>query len=466
MTIQNAAASYRSPLLIKAVRDIRQKGLLYFFHDLWREKGDPVRVQIGGSTRYLIVHPDYIQQINVTQRAKYGKTVTYAAVRRLVLGNGLVTSEGELWRRQRRLLSPFFTPRSIEQFLPIFISEAQRMRTRWEQLAATGEPVEMIGEMMQLTARIVLRTLFSLSDEAEIRDTAHDVDFLLNFVTQNQLNPLQAPLWLPTKHNRAYHQVRARIDAFINALIAKRRAMPVEDYPNDMLSKLMLARDEETGEPMSDELIRDEAITMYFAGHETTARALAFAWYALAAEPEVAAALHAEIDRTIGAQMPTVELLKRMPYTVQVLKETLRLYPSAPIYGRDVLEDDVLGGVTIKRGAQLILMPFCTHRHPEFWDEPLRFDPERFTPEREAARHPYAFYPFAAGQRICIGNNFALLEMHVLLSMLAAQFAPHRQAGHQLSLELVGSLGARTGVWMHIVPRQTNRRVTSARIAL
>jgi cytochrome P450 len=453
MTIQNVAASYRSPLLIKAARDIRQKGLLRFFHDLWREKGDPVRVQIGSSTMYLVAHPDYIQQINVTHRAKYGKLATYAAVRRLLLGDGLVTSDGALWRRQLRLLSPFFTPRGIEQFLPIFISEAQRTRTRWEQLAATGKPIEMIGEMMQLTARIVLRTLFSLSDEAEIRDTAHDVDFLLNFVTQMQLKPLQAPLWLPTKQNRAYHQARARIDAFINALIARRRTMPVEDYPNDMLSKLMLARDEETGEPMSDDLIRDEAITMYFAGHETTARALAFAWYALATEPEVATKLHAEVDRTIGTQTPTIELLKQMPYTAQVLKETLRLYPSAPIYGRDVVEDDVLGGVKIERGTQLTLLPFCTHRHPEFWDEPLRFDPERFTPEREAARHPYAFHPFAAGQRICIGNNFALLEMHVLLSMLAAQFAPRRQAGHQIALELVGTLGSRTGVWMHIVPR-------------
>ncbi len=453
MALQNLAVGYRSPLLIKAIRDISRKGLLQFFHDLWREYGDLVRVQIGSNVLYLVIHPDYVQHINVTQRAKYAKTDTYEGLRRLLLGNGLVTSEGALWRRQRRLLAPFFTPRGIEQFLPIFIDEAQRTRKRWEQLAAHGEPIEMIGEMMTLTARIVLRTLFSLSDESEMRDTAQDVGYLLNFVTQLQLQPLQAPLWLPTARNRAYRQALARVNAFIGQLIAKRRALPVEAYPNDLLSKLMLARDEETGEAIPDALIRDEAMTIYFAGHETTARALAFAWYALAAEPEVTAKLHAEIDRTLGLGEPTVETLKQMPYTLQVLKETLRLYPSAPIYGRDAVEDDEIGGVPIKRGASLSLVPFCTHRHPEFWDDPLRFDPERFTPEREAARHPYAFHPFAAGQRICIGNNFSLLEMHVLLSMLAAQFAPRRQPGHQLELELFGTLGSRTGAWMQIVPR-------------
>ncbi|MCS6871656.1 MAG: cytochrome P450 [Anaerolineae bacterium] len=431
-----------------------QKGLLNFFYDLWREYGDLVRVEMGRNRFYLAVHPDHVQHLTVTHRAKYDKRASYDDVRRFLLGNGLVTSTGDAWRRQRRLLSPYFTPRSIEQFLPIFISEAQRTRKRWEQLATRGEPVEMINEMMQLTARIILRALFSLTDEREICDTAHDVDYMISFVAFVQMSPIRLPLWVPTSRNRTYLKARARTHAFVRKLIAQRRAMPVEDYPNDMLSKLLLARDEETGAPMSDDLVLDEAITMYFAGHETTARGLAFAWYALAGEPEVAAKLHDEIDRVIGDSDPTVEKLKEMPYTLQVLKETLRLYPPAPFYARDAVEDDVLTGEPIKAGTRIMLTPFCTHRHPDFWREPLRYDPERFSPEQEAARHPYAFHPFAAGQRICIGNNFSLLEMHVLLSMLAAQFAPRRQPGHQLELELFGTLGARTGVWMHIVPRQ------------
>ena len=443
---------YRSPLFIDAFRKLRRKGILNFFHDIWREHGDLTRIQIGNVVTYLAIHPDHVHHITVEHRANYDKGASYDIVRRFMLGDGLVTSVGDLWKRQRRLLSPFFTPRGIEQYIPIFISEAEKLRARWEKFAAQGEPIEMLEEMMRLTAIIILRTLFSTATDKEMRDTAHDVDFLIAYVS-NQLNPLHMPVWAPTKRNREYHHVRARINAYIDSLIEARRAMPVDEYPNDMLSKLMLARDEETGEGMSNELIRDEAITMFFAGHETTARALAFTWYALAGAPEVSAKLHAEIDSTIGTGTPTVEALKRMPYTLQTVKETLRLYPSAPMYVRDAVVDTVLDGMPIKRGTRVMLMPYCTHRHPEFWQAPDRYDPDRFTPEREAAQHPYAFHPFAAGQRICAGNNFALLEMHILLGMLAAQFAPRRKAGHEIQLELAGTLGSRNGIWMHIAQR-------------
>lgn len=455
MAVQTMQGSYRSPLFIDAIRTINRKGMLDFFYDIWRKHGDLTRVQIGNMVSYLAVHPDHVHHINVAaeRRANYDKAASYDAVRRLMLGNGLVTSVGDVWKRQRRLLSPFFTPRGIEQYIPIFISEAEKLRVRWEKFAAQGEPIEMITEMMRLTSIIILRTLFSTTSDEEVHSTAHDVDFLIAFTSNFLLKPLRAPLWVPTKQNTEYHQVRARINTYINSLIAKRRAMPVDEYPNDMLSKLMLARDEETGEGMSDELIRDEAVTMFFAGHETTARALAFTWYALAGEPEVSAKLHAEIDSTIGTATPTVEALKRMPYTLQTVKETLRLYPSAPMYVRDVVTDDVLDGITIKRGTRMMLMPYCTHRHPDFWDEPERYNPDRFAPEQEAARHPYAFHPFATGQRICAGNNFALLEMHILLGMLAAQFAPRRKAGHQPQLEMAGTLGSRNGIWMHIEQR-------------
>ncbi|MCS6871655.1 MAG: cytochrome P450 [Anaerolineae bacterium] len=453
MAVQNVSAGFYSPFLVKALREIGRKGTLYFFYDLWREYGDLVRIQIGRNVSYLVVHPDHVQQVNVTHRNKYDKRASFEKARKLLLGNSLIVSTGDLWKRQRRLLSPFFTPRGIEQYLPIFISEAQKLCQHWERLAAQGEPIEMIEEMMRLTAAIIVRTLFGTTQESEVRRTTHDVDFLVAFLADTQIKPFSFPLWVPTKRNRLYRETRARIHAYIDSLIAERRALPVENYPNDMLSKLMLARDEETGAPIPDDLIREEAITMFFAGHETTARGLAFAWYALASEPEVEAKLHAEIDQVLGSGTPTVETLKQLPYTLQVLKETMRLYPPAPLYVRDVVEEDRMAGQTIQAGAQIILMPYCTHRHPDFWHEPSRYDPDRFLPEQEAARHPFAFHPFAAGQRICIGNNFALLEMHVLLSMLAARFAPRLKRGHQVELAVGGTLQAKNGLWMHIVPR-------------
>jgi len=230
--------------------------------------------------------------------------------------------------------------------------------------------------------------------------------------------------------------------------------MPEAQWPNDLLSKLMLARDEETGEAMSDTLLRDESVTMFFAGHETTARTMTFTWYALAKHPDVARKLHDEIDAVVGDRLPTIDDLKRMPYTLQIIKETLRLYPAAPLYVRDAVQTDVIDGMRIDAGAQILLSPFLTHRHPGFWPDPERFDPERWLPEREAAMHPYAYHPFAAGQRICLGNNFSLFESHLLLVLLARRFAPTLTDPQFVTqLDMAGTLFSRNGMPMRIMPR-------------
>jgi cytochrome P450 len=267
-----------------------------------------------------------------------------------------------------------------------------------------------------------------------------------------QIGP-SVPLWVPTKQNRRYKELRDFTHGAIGDIIAARRAADPSTWPDDLLTRLMNARDEDTGEAMAETLLRDESLTIFFAGHETTARTMTFAWYALAANPEVEARLHEELDRELGGRVPTVEDLQRLPYTMGVVKEVLRLYPAAPFYLRDAFEADTISGFEIPPGAAVMLSPYYTHRHPDFWPDPERFDPDRWTPEHEAARHRYAYHPFAVGQRICIGNNFSLLETHLLLAVLAQHFAPRLRPGYEPQWEMKGVLGLANGLPMTIARR-------------
>jgi cytochrome P450 len=205
---------------------------------------------------------------------------------------------------------------------------------------------------------------------------------------------------------------------------------------------------------MPDQLLRDQSITIFFAGHETTARTLTFLWYALSQEPEAEARIHGELDAVLGDCPPSIEDLKGLPYTLQAIKETLRLYPPAPVYVRDAVDSDVLDGMPVAAGTSMMLFPYCTHRHPGFWEDPERFEPSRWLPEREAGRHPYAYHPFASGQRICLGNHFSLFESHLLVAILASRFAPRSLPGHQPIVDMAGTLISRNGLPMLIEKRR------------
>ncbi|MBV9787599.1 MAG: cytochrome P450, partial [Chloroflexi bacterium] len=438
----SSAPHRRSRFAVDIALEVQRQGLLTFFESTWRRYGDQARIQLGPQTIMLVVHPDHVHRVTVEQRDTYAKLTSYDGVRNLLLGDGLVASNGALWRRQRRLMAPFFTPRAIETYLPVFAEDGVWFRERWNAVVQRGEPVDILTEMSVLTASIILKSMFSLETPDTIGWVKEAVETMIGFASSRQMNPFHAPLWMPTSRNRAYLDARNRVREYIQGVIAQRRAQPPESWPNDLLTRMMNARDEETGEPMSDVLLRDESITIFFAGHETTARTLSFLWHALAEHPEVAARLHAEIDAVLGDDVPTLDHLKRLPYTLQVIKETLRLYPAAPMYARDAAASDEIDGVAVPQGARMIVMPYLTHRHPDFWPDPLRFDPDRWTPEQEAARHPYAYYPFAAGQRVCIGNNFSLFESHVLVAMLARHFTLRKLPGHTPQWWMDGTLGS------------------------
>lgn len=440
------------PGMLRFLRGVRQHGFLELAGALWREHGDVFQVRIGPRTLVFAMHPDAVERVNLSHRQSYDKRASYDGVRRYLLGQGLVVSTGELWRRQRRLMAPFYTPKGVQAYAELMIRDGARLAERWQALAREGAEVEIAEEMTIITASIILKAMFSTETMESIDEIRDAVATMIAFVDTQMLG-VWVPLWVPTAKNRRYLAARELVRRTIADIVAERRATDEARWPDDLLSRLMKARDEETGQPMSEALLHDESLTTFFAGHETTARTMTFAWYALAAHPHVAERLHAELDRELGGRMPTADDLRRLPYALQVIKEVLRLYPAAPFYARDVVHADQLGGFDVPAGATVMLSPYYTHRHPDFWDDPEAFDPDRWTREREAARHAHAYHPFAAGPRICIGNSFSLLESHLLLAILAQRFTPRLRPGFQPRWVMRGTLDIAGGLPMVLAAR-------------
>ncbi|MGF1505534.1 MAG: cytochrome P450 [Anaerolineae bacterium] len=442
-----------SPFIIDVALDAARSGMLSIWEENWRTYGDLSRVVIGSQATYLVVHPDDVRYIVLDNRDNFIKGDSHKSVRELLLGNGLFTSNGEMWKRQRRLMAPFFTPRGIMQFGDTMLKHGERMMARWDALAQDGDYVDMPTEMMSITASIILEAMFSVEEGHDIVRLKDALEYVLAFTAKRGFVP-GIPLEIPTPANQKYKRAVQLLDEFVYGIINGRRDLPEAEWPDDLLSKLMRARDEETGEPMPDAIIRDEVFTAFFAGHETTAKTLAFAWYSLARCPEHAERLFAEVDTVLGGKETlALDDLKALAWTLYALNETLRLYTAAPIYARDVLADDEIGGYHVPAGAIVSLSPYLTHRHPAFWEDPERFDPERFLPENEEGRHPYAYHPFGGGPRICIGNNFALMESHILMAMLARRFRAQLKPGHELKVTMMGTIEPVGGIPMRIVRR-------------
>ncbi|MCA9836064.1 MAG: cytochrome P450 [Trueperaceae bacterium] len=409
---------------LKNIVDMSQKGLLEFIEKNRQIYGDIFEVQMGPKKLVIVINPEHVRHITMMQASNYEKLESYDGVRKYIIGNGLVTSTGEVWKRQRRLMAPFYTPRGIESFAGIMLRDTLAARERWRQLATEQPDIEMFDEMALVTASIVLKAIFSTESPEAILEIKEAVETMTDYAGSKLTNPLKPPDWVPTGENNRYWKAHKSTHDFINKIIDARLKMDEADYPDDLLSKLITATDPETGERMSRDMLRDEALTNFFAGYETSARTMTHVWYALAQNPEVKARLHEELDRELGVEEPSLATLKRLPYTLRVIKEALRLYPPAPVYAKDVIEDDVMDGYRISKGSVVLLCPYFTHRHPEFWDEPQSFNPDRHAPENEKLRHPQAFHPFGSGPRICLGNHFSLLETHIILAILAREFDP------------------------------------------
>lgn len=422
--------------------------MLHFAGEYWHEYGDIFEVRVGPKKLVVVIHPDHVRHVTLTNAPNYDKLESYDPVRKYVIGDGIVTSTGELWKRQRRLMAPFYTPRGVQEFANIFLHDALAMTERWRQLAVNQSQVEMLDEMALITASIILKAIFSTESERDILQIKDSVETMISYASKYNMRPIRVPDWVPTVDNRQYWKARQKVHNYINTVLNTRLAMDESEYPDDLLSKLITAEDPETGERMSRDLLRDEALTNFFAGYETSARAMSYTWYALTQNPDVKAKLHEELDCELGDQVPTLDDLKRLPYTLRTIKETLRLYPPAPMYARDVVDDDVMDGYRIEKGTVMILLPYFTHRHPDFWNDPMRFEPNRHTPQAEKERHPQAYHPFASGQRICLGNHFSLLETHIMLAILAQRFDPQLPPHYEADFVVDGILNISNGLPM------------------
>jgi cytochrome P450 len=388
---------------------------LDFLTQTAREYGDVACFRFGLRRCYLVNHPDLIEQVLVTDARHYSKHFG-ARNYKPVLGNGLVTSEGDFWRRQRRLAQPAFLRSRLAGYAPVMVDLTRKMLADdWRD----GLRVDLHAELSRLTSAIALKTLFNLDDSSErdaYTDSLREVFMLLS---QRFRRLVTLPHWMPTPNNIRLWRGLARLRALVDGFIRQGRAR--KEPGEDLLSRLLLAQDED-GSRMTDAQLRDEAMTLYLAGHETTALTLCWTWYALARQPRVEERLVAEWDSVLAGRAPTVEDLPRLPYTEHVITESMRLYPPVYLIGRQALDRRELGGFVVPRGTTVFLSQWVTHRDGRFYDDPLEFRPERWA-DGLAQRLPrYAYFPFGGGPRICIGNGFAMMEAVLLLATIGRQY--------------------------------------------
>lgn len=368
------------------------------------------------------------------------------------LGEGLLTSEGELWRRQRRILAPAFQTKRIASFAPVMTAATEAMLARWD-VHPKEKPLNIAEEMMRLTLDIIGRTMFSSDLGEHGAAIGRSVSEYQEFAGRPSIvDLLNLPEWLPRLGPARARQAVGALDQAMTAIIAKRRAG--ETAANDLLSLLLAARDEETGEGMSDTMIRDEVATIFTAGHETTANGLAWTWYLLSLHPRERGALEAELESVLAGRSPIADDLPGLAYTRMVFDEAIRLYPPAHTLAREALDDDEILGHRIPKGSSIVISPWLLHRHKKLWIEPERFDPERFRPEAAAKRHRYAYIPFGGGPRICIGMGFALQEAILILATVAQRYRLRLAPGHRVEPVGLITLRPKGGLPMYLEPRR------------
>lgn len=382
--------------------------------------GDVVYLRVGPLKMFVVRNPDIIQHVLQKNNRNYWKGRQLKVIEPLV-GKGLLTSEGDFWRRQRRLAQPAFHRRQIAALAQTMIDSADHMLDRWESLAASGQRFDAAAAMMRLTLDIVSRTLFSSALTRRELDRVAET-FTPVLEETNRRSQRIFHFWdrLPTRRNRAYRRGIASLEQTVYDIIARRRASGEEK--DDLLGMLMAARDEQTNQFMDDKQLRDEAMTIFLAGHETTAVTLSWALALLSRHPDVREKLFHEVDTVLQGRKPTPESAQQLAYTRMVIDETMRLYPPAVAVVREAYAGDVLGDFPIEGGAQVVINIHGVHRHPDFWENPEGFQPERFTPQAQKNRHKYAYLPFSAGPRVCIGNHFALMEATLILAMIAQRY--------------------------------------------
>ena len=447
----STAPGPRGNLLLGTLPDMLRRGFFSVLMDGWRAYGDLVCFRMGSKIVYLIVRPEHVAHVLIKNRDNYTKRAHRA---RPLIGDGLAASNGELWKRQRRFLQPHFTMQSVRSLSASMGEAANRIAERWEHYADRGEIVDIAEEMLFFALDAICRTITGTEARVDAQGLRRAIDEAVGFVsTKSQV--FRLPLALPTATNRRFKRALATIDEFVYDAIARRRMSDANE--GNLLSALLRASGKVGGTTIPEQLLRDEVVTLFLAGHETTARALAWTCHLLAQHPEAEAAVHAELDAVLDGRAATAADAPRLRTIEYAFQETMRLYPPIWVFPREASADDTLGGYVIPAGSTIMVSPYLTHRHPEFWDEPERFRPERFAPE-SAGRPIYqnSYYPFGLGPRACIGAQFALLEATIVLSTLMQRFQLRPIPGHAVEPDFGSMLQPKGGLWMKIYHRRSN----------
>jgi cytochrome P450 len=389
------------------------RDILGFYMRCVRDYGDCVYFRLGTRRLALLNHPDFIERMLIHDNKNFAKMTYVLSLIVPLLGNGLLTSDGDFWLRQRRLIQPVFSKQRIASYAGCMVEYAQRMVESWHD----GEVRDIHADMVRLTLQIVAKVLF----DADVANDAPEVGQALEVVMHNFLNRwgsfLPLPAWFPTGGNLRFHRSIRQLDKIIYRFIAERRAS--RQQRNDLFSILLHARDEDDGRQMTDKQLRDEAMTLFLAGHETTANAMGFTWYLLAQHPEVETKLLDELQRELGGRAPAAEDVPRLKYAESVILESMRLYPPAYSFGRIAREDCEFGGYRVPAGTTVLVSQWVMQRDPRYWPDPEKFRPERWLEPGIKQLPKFAYFPFGGGPRQCIGNTFAMMEAVLLLTTIA-----------------------------------------------
>jgi cytochrome P450 len=416
--------------------------------------GDVVYFRIGPRRGYLLTNPEDVRHVLQDNARNYHKSPLYDKLR-LFLGNGLLTSEDDLWLRQRRIAQPAFHRQRMTALAGVMAEAARDAAARWQPFASAGQPVDVDEEMMRLTRTVVVRALLG-ADLGPFTSTIDQAWAIVNQHVGESFWSLGFADGWPTRKNRRFQAARAVLRGAVDHVITERRRAPSDSA--DLLSMLMSARDEETGEAMTDEQLRVEVTTFLLAGQETTSLALTWTWYLLSQNARARQRLEGELDVVLDGRPPEYPDLANLPYLRMVIDEAMRLYPPAWGFSRQALADDRIGGFLLPRGWLAFVIPYVLHRLPAFWTDPDAFEPERFSPERSADRPKFAYIPFGAGPRQCIGNQFALIETQLIVATLAQAYRLQLVPRHRAEPWPLITLRPRYGMPMTIERRTPAHR--------
>jgi cytochrome P450 len=419
------------------------RDMLGLFTRTAREFGGIAQFKLLNSTYFLITNPDYVKYILQDNHKNFirGRSVETG---RSLLGNGLPLIDGDFWLHERRLLQPAFHRERIAGLTTTASYVIDSFIQHWELNARGGQPLDLDEEMMRMTLTVIIKSMFSADIDDKIQSLSHAFNVSSKFMLWRSQQLWAPPLSIPIPRNLEYNRALRVLNDTIYPLIAEARNYPKDD----LLSMLLEMRDEKTGQGMSDRQARDEVVTIFFAGHETTAAAMTWAFYLLSEHPDVEQRVREELKTVLNGRTPTFADLQKLSYTQQVINEVLRLYPAAYLFAREAVTQDVIDGYPIPPKTLIFITPFITHRDPKCWPDPETFDPDRFAPEQVASRPRHHYYPFGEGPHVCIGNNFALMEMQLILAAALQRFRLRLVPGHPIAFKPEATLRPKYGMKM------------------